>query len=341
MLVIVKAKKISGLDCSAPADQMIRLVLRTQLKALCKLREPALDWSDSEGVHDMRVLSRRMRSAISDFQPHLRKPGLPVRNVRAIARSLGEVRDEDVALAALEALQAHAPDSAAEGIGRLLEERRVRQAKARATLMGVINTTALSQFRVEFQTHIRNLALAPSKATPKSAAPDSEVVTPVLTFRAVGVKAISGRLKDFRSAVRTIYFPFEIQDLHELRILAKRLRYAVELFRFCWGKDLNETAKEIATLQTSLGELHDCDVWIEYLGKRLKRVTRKGRDNAENVRVRSGYTWLLRHFSKKRTEHYRDALGRWQQWEAEGFLDELESILKNIPPEPEKEEGHT
>jgi CHAD domain-containing protein len=244
-------------------------------------------------------------------------------------------------LAALEELKAHAPDSAAEGIDRLVEERRVRQAKARAVLLKAISTTALSQFRIEFQSQIRTLATVAPKAARKSPAPGAEVVTPVLTFRGVGIKAISGRLKDFRSAVRSIYFPFEIQDLHELRILAKRLRYAVELFRFCWGKDLNETAKEIATLQTSLGELHDCDVWIEYLGKRLKRVTRKRSDSAEKVRVRAGYTWLLRHFSKKRTEYYRDALGRWQQWEAEGFLDELEAILKDVPAEPEKEEGHT
>jgi CHAD domain-containing protein len=319
----VKAKKIAGLDCAAPADQMIRLVLRTQLKALCKLRERALDWSNPEGVHDMRVLSRRMRSAISDFQSHLRKPGLPIRKLRAIAKSLGAVRDEDVALAALVELQASAPDNAAEGIERLIEERRERQAKVRAVLMKAINTTAVKDFRTEFQAQIRTLATVGPKVAP---APDASVT--VLTFRQVGVKAISGRLKDFRDAVRSIYFPFEIQDLHELRILAKRLRYAVELFRYCWGKDLNETADEIAKLQTSLGELHDCDVWIEYFGRQLKRAARKSSDDAESLRVCTGYNWLLRHFSKKRTEHYRDALVRWQQWQSDAFLDELKSILK-------------
>jgi CHAD domain-containing protein len=88
---IVKAK-IPGLDCSAPADQMIKLVLGRQLKAICGLGKRALDWSDPEGVHDMRVLSRRMRSAISDFQPHLRKPAISIATLRAIARSLGAVR---------------------------------------------------------------------------------------------------------------------------------------------------------------------------------------------------------------------------------------------------------
>ena len=71
---------------------MIKLVLGRQLKAICGLGKRALDWSDPEGVHDMRVLSRRMRSAISDFQPHLRKPAISIATLRAIARSLGAVR---------------------------------------------------------------------------------------------------------------------------------------------------------------------------------------------------------------------------------------------------------
>src|SRR5512132_411965 len=249
---------------------MIRLVLRTQLNAMCKLRERALDWSDPEGVHEMRVLSRRMRSAISDFQSHLQKPALPARKIRTIARTLGTVRDEDVALAALEELKTRAPDEMVEGIERLVEERRARQAAARAELMRAISTTAIRSFRAEFQTQLRTLTTVKPKTTPGQAITEAP-----LTFRQVGARAISGRLKDFRASVRSIYFPFAIEEIHELRIMAKRLRYAVELFRFCWGEDLNEIAKEIATMQTSLGELHDCDVWIAYLGKHLKRVARK------------------------------------------------------------------
>lgn len=300
---------------------MIRLVLRTQLNAMCKLRERALDWSDPEGVHEMRVLSRRMRSAISDFQSHLQKPGLPVRQIRTIARTLGTVRDEDVALAALEELKTHAPEEMVEGIERLVEERRARQAAARAELMRAISTTAIRSFRTEFQAQLRALATVQPKIA------SGQVIAEPLTLRQVGFKAISGRLKDFRASVRSIYFPFAIDEIHELRIMAKRLRYAVELFRFCWGEDLNEVAKEIATMQTSLGELHDCDVWIAYLGKHLKRAARKNATD-EDMNVRAGYTWLLRQFSKQRTVHYRDALAQWQRWESKSFLEELKSIMK-------------
>src|SRR6185503_14499079 len=157
--------------------------------------------------------------------------------------------------------------------------------------------TAVKEFRAEFQPQIRTLATTAPKVRP-----GQEAAGAMLTFRQVGAQAIAGRLKDFRGAVvRSIYFPFEIDKIHELRILAKRLRYAVELFRSCWDRDLSETAGEIATLQTSLGELHDCDVWIEYLGRRLKRIS--GKPGSDSLQVRAGYTWLLRHFTKKRTAH--------------------------------------
>lgn len=75
------------------------------MKEMCALRNRALDWSDPEGVHDMRVAARRLRSALSDFKPYLRKSSIPTNRLKAIAKSLGTVRDEDVVLAALEELR--------------------------------------------------------------------------------------------------------------------------------------------------------------------------------------------------------------------------------------------
>ena len=66
---------------------------------------------------------------------------------------------------------------------------------------------------------------------------------------------------------------------------------------------------------------------MAYLGKRLKRAVSKDAPG-EDLKVRAGYTWLLRQFSKQRTSHYRDALAQWQRWESKGFLDELKSIMK-------------
>ena len=318
----MKGKHIAGLDCSAPAEQMIRHVLRSQLSAMCGQRKRALEWTDPEGVHDMRVLSRRLRSAIADFEPYLRKTRLPLTKLRTIARSLGEVRDQDVALAALETLKTETNGVVAQGLEILIDERRARRDEARNDLKKAIRRSAISELLEQFDSRLGPPAAA-LEQTPEAQAPAS----PQPTFRSIGPRIIRVRLKELRAASPHIFFPSDNKELHELRILAKGLRYAVELFAVCWGDDMRAIAKEVALLQTSLGELHDCDVWISELGTRLKRSARQGRVDPQSVRVTGACTWLLRHFVNVRSEHYRDAVGRWQQWQADGFLNSLTSLI--------------
>jgi CHAD domain-containing protein len=116
--------------------------------------------------------------------------------------------------------------------------------------------------------------------------------------------------------------------LHELRILAKRLRYAAETFSCCWEPNLHAIAKEISLLQTSLGELHDCDVWLEGLSARLKQLEGKRHSDEQDLAVRAGAIWLIRHFAAARMDHYRAALGRWQEWTTNDFLAKLEAVIK-------------
>ena len=317
----MKGKHIAGLDCAAPAGEMMRHVLRSQVKAMCALRKQALDWNDPEGVHDMRVLSRRLRSAIVDFEPHLGKTRLPLTKLRAVARSLGAVRDEDVALAALEKLTTQTNAVVKEGIEILISERRLRRDEARVVLKKALRRSAVTELLENFESKLVPTALSPKKRAVQL------VATVAPTFQSIGVRVINARRKELLAAGPHIFFPSENKDLHELRILAKGLRYALELFSACWGDDMRAVAKEIALLQASLGELHDCDVWIAEWGARLKRAARQERNEFDHIQTTAACTWLLRHFAKVRTEHYRDALGRWQQWQADGFLSGLTSLI--------------
>lgn len=315
----MKGKHISGLDCSAPAEQMIPHVLLAQAQAMGDLRKKALDWKDPEGVHDMRVLSRRLRSAIRDFEAHMRKPALPGAKLRNIARRLGSVRDQDVAINALEKLKTEARGDVADGIALLIQERAQQRELARAALETAISPSAIREFGEEFANKVEKPLRVRKLSAPESPAPE--------TFARVGVKVISARLKELRDAGPNIFFPTHNNELHELRILAKRLRYAIELFSSCGSDDMKAAAREVAQLQTSLGELHDCDVWIEDLGRRLKRGAKQHAPDRETFLQRAACAWLLKHFAKLRTEHYRDALERWEKWDAAGFLRSLRSLI--------------
>jgi CHAD domain-containing protein len=319
---MAKRKLVSGLDCSAPADQMIRLVLRAQLRAMCKLRDKALDWSDPEGVHDMRVWSRRLRSAISDFKPSLRRTAIDRLRLRTIADALGAVRDEDVAIIALDELATKAKAEAAEGIKAIADEHKQKRKDARTKLKVAIKPGAIRDLKKEFETELNQLALRPAKKS------KDKSVQNVIAFGVLGREVILARIKELRRAIHHLYFPSHNRELHELRILAKRLRYALELFSNCWEPHLSHTAKEISLLQTSLGELHDCDLWLDSLGNRLKQIARHKNNDANALKIRAGAVWLVNHFATHRTEHYQNALTRWEEWEANNFLDEVELILK-------------
>src|SRR6266705_2087193 len=164
----MKGKRVSGLDCGAPADQMIQTALHAQLAAMCALRRKTLDWNDPEGVNDMRVLSRRLRSAITDFEPHLRKPALPIAKLKTIAKSLGAVRDEDVATAALEKLKASAHGEVPVGIEVFIEERKLIQEIAREALNKAIRRSAVDELREEFEVRLNNIAVASKKSSPRN-----------------------------------------------------------------------------------------------------------------------------------------------------------------------------
>lgn len=61
-------EELKEVDCDAGAVEGVRAVLRARLTEMCDLRETALRWEDIEGVHKMRVASRRATSRRSSKQ---------------------------------------------------------------------------------------------------------------------------------------------------------------------------------------------------------------------------------------------------------------------------------
>jgi hypothetical protein len=56
--------------------------------------------------------------------------------------------------------------------------------------------------------------------------------------------------------------PERVQDLHNLRIAAKRLRYTLEMFEAILPEKSASLCKEVEQIQEELGALHDSDVMI-------------------------------------------------------------------------------
>lgn len=324
---MAKAKEIVGLDCEASARAGIRLILLSRLEEMCAFRSAALDWNDPEGVHDMRVASRRLRSVLRDFLPYLheRKLRHSKDDLKKLADVLGRVRDQDVAILALEKLAAEAPTEVSAGIEQFVERRRLKREGARSRLSAAITEDALARFEEEFKDSLER-SLKVSRRRRKNV--DEESAERAI-LRHAGRHIIAARLQELKELSASLYQPFKTKPLHRMRLAAKQLRYTIELFAQCWGEQLAEYAKEIAKLQTSLGELHDCDTWISDLGQTLQGSEMED----ESAQKRSAAIWLLDYFVKERDGHFRDALARWHEWETTGFPAHLTATLEDKPPD--------
>src|SRR5437588_3962422 len=133
---MAKAKEIEGLDWGAGGARGMRLVLLTRLEEMCEYRAAVLGPAGDEGVHDMRVASRRLRSVLRDFRPHMRagkRLDAAREELKRLAGVLGAVRDEDVAIHALDELKREAPEVAA-GLELFADDRRARREGVRVEL---------------------------------------------------------------------------------------------------------------------------------------------------------------------------------------------------------------
>src|SRR3954471_13265218 len=100
---MAKAAEIP-LDPSEPFADAARRVVPVRGRELAEHSENVLDTSDIERVHDMRVATRRLRAVLEIFAPCFPKRAHRevLDDVKTLADALGERRDPDVHIAALE-----------------------------------------------------------------------------------------------------------------------------------------------------------------------------------------------------------------------------------------------
>lgn len=323
---MAKATEIAGVECGGPVADAVPLVLGSRIEEMVLLRKRALDFSDPEGVHDIRVASRRVRSALRDFMPYLRKTKLSssIRQLKEIADKLGDVRDCDVAIIALENLQTKAAPEISSGLQSIIDAQKAKRDPARKELTRALSLKAISGLKPAFLEAMEPSVLPPASEKTKARTKRKSAANYKVFARTTLLK----RLRELEELSACLYEPQEVEPLHEMRIAAKRLRYALELFAQCWGEPLSVFSRQVGQLQSSLGELHDCDLWIEYFGKRLRRVKTKVTEQATPQDERDAMVWLLSHFTRLRTKHFRAALARWHEWETKDFCNRLTATLR-------------
>ncbi len=308
---MAKAQRIEGIECEGSAALGIKLALTERFDEMCTFRRAALDWKDPEGVHSMRVASRRLRSALRDFTPYVNKRGFnPVlRQMKSVADALGEVRDQDVAILELETLASHTQAKVSSALLALIETRKELRHAARAKLKSTLSKDQLKQLKTDFEAAVARVTVSRGHNGAD------------ITYIHMAGTIIRDRLNELVSRSDSLYAPLDVEPLHEMRIAVKRLRYAIELFQGCLSHVM-PFVKNLANLQSALGSVHDCDVWIESFGKHT--IEAKKLEQQEQV---ESFVWLLNHFAEVRNKHLSESLTRWGEWESEKLSSKLRDSL--------------
>ncbi len=220
-----------------------------------------------EGTHQTRVALRRLRSALSLFKQVAGAEGAAASSgLKMLASSLGPARDWDVFIG-----------------GRLAEIRRAFRGDERiaslAAAAGARREVAYAALRAALEApgfRLLGLSLAALAAAPRDA-PE-----PASRFAA---RALNRRLRRVLRHGEDLS-PLPVDELHKLRIEAKRLRYAGEMFAPLFArKKTKRFLSTLAAVQEELGHLND----IAVAAGLLAEITAPGEDGAFAAGVAEGW----------------------------------------------------
>jgi CHAD domain-containing protein len=239
-------------------------VLQERLPPLTKEIEGVRAAQDIEYVHRMRVASRRMRNALALFGDDLPRKHYAewCNEMRRVTKALGAARDTDVQIAWVQDfLEQVTDESQRVGIERLLL--RLRQQRARLQSKVAKALDRLEDKRILEDMHgILQELLVHARVYEVEALPDD-------LYRRAN-EAIRLRLEELLTYEPHVAHPERVVELHQMRIAAKHLRYTLEVFGPIYDRALRKPIKIVKEIQELLGEVHDCDVWQEFLPRFLE-----------------------------------------------------------------------
>ena len=127
--------------------------------------------------------------------------------------------------------------------------------------------------------------------------------------------------------------PAAATELHDMRIAAKRLRYALEVTGPCFGDYADTAVKHVKDLQDLLGEIHDCDVHLPETTAFLQELVEKDVAAtaaglaAPNRAAYAGLVALEVGLRARREVLFARFLESWGELERKGFRARLEYAL--------------
>jgi CHAD domain-containing protein len=305
---MAEGKWIPELKPHTPLHEAACTALAVRLKVVgnylpLAVHEP---YKDPEHVHQLRVGTRRAVAALDLFSLCLPKKEYrwARKQLRGIRRAAGSARDWDVFLITLHSRKPRRNPSTF-----LLGYVRGQRDAAQAQLVDAAADLP------DFDTVTEEIVGALQPTGPSEPHVLRELAAPML----------QDLLKKLHDAAETDLHDYE--HLHQVRILGKELRYAMELFAECYAEPFREVLyPAVEEMQDILGRANDSHVAQGWLGA-LKDTIRKAQ-HQDWHQLKPEIESVLS-FHKRRLPLERKRFQEWwEKWKALKPEDKLSTFLK-------------
>lgn len=216
-------------------------------------QEMVLNGQDIEGVHQMRVALRRLRSAIAVFRDMLGREGLAelLDDLRWITGILGKARDLDVFVTqTLPPLAAGFQNHA--GLLKLHEKAVAAQARAYREARAALESQRYHRLLLTLASWLENERWALGTEAERG-------------VREIAAATLAKRYKQLRRHGKRLIH-MHPEERHQTRIAAKKLRYAAEFFTSLYHSGRSHAfIQQLAQVQDQLGLLNDIAVTDQLL----------------------------------------------------------------------------
>ncbi len=241
-----------GLEADDPAVEAARKVLGFHFQRMVYHEPGTRMGEDVEALHDMRVATRRMRAAFRLFGDYLDMEELaPIaKGLRRTGRILGAVRDLDVFWLKTQRYLESLPPGQTADLDPLQAAWKAQRAQRREEMLAYLESDRYARFKEEFDRFLQ---------TPGVGAQASEASA--YRLRQIAPAALYQRLAAVQASNEWVSKPdVPLGRYHQLRIISKGLRYALEFFQEALGPEAEILIGEVKALQDHLGDLQDAVV---------------------------------------------------------------------------------
>jgi len=288
----MKQQKAKSVNAKQTVEDAFRHVLLSNLSAVHKWEPVAVKGKDIEGVHQMRVGLRRMRSAFTLFRPALpRKVTAPLaQEMRWAGKTLDHARDLDVYIA----------DNLSSKGGKAHKRMRKIAMRHKKSVYGEVRRFVGGKRYARFNTELSRWLDHRTWRKQLSRKQKKYLDAKVTPFAAHVLEQHRTQILKSAKNIKEL----DADALHRLRIDCKKLRYATEFFSPLYGKLIVKFTEHLKGLQDVLGTLHDVVIMTGL---------QKGLLNGENSGKAAQFARKLEDKREKQSKELTKVLK--QQWD--------------------------